>query len=217
MQDLSLNTTKTMSSTEIAELTGKEKSNIHRDIKEQLFFNLYEIDASDLKDGQIQGLTVVLDERGYWKEVLLDKYHTDILVSGYEVKYRAAIVKRWHELEQTTKPKTAGELFMQQAQFMIEQERINAEHDDRLNAIEAKQKVIDRVVHEFTVMAYFNYANLGDLALKESNAIGKKLTKYCKANGYPIGKQPDPRFGYVNSYPEHALVHILKQEGYIPE
>lgn len=66
--------------------------------------------SNGLKDGlnldhqQIQGITITLDERNYWKEVLLDRYHTDILISGYEVKYRAAIVKRWHELEANTPP-----------------------------------------------------------------------------------------------------------------
>jgi phage regulator Rha-like protein len=91
----------TMSSTEIAELTGKEKTNIHRDIKAQLLVGLYGLkDDSYLNDNKIQGITIVIDNRDYWSEVLLDKYHTDILISGYEVKYRAAIVKRWHELEQ---------------------------------------------------------------------------------------------------------------------
>jgi len=91
----------TMSSTEIAELTGKRKNDIHQDIKTQLFIGLYDLkDGGDFHHQQIQGITIVLDNRDYWSEVLLDKYHTDILISGYEVKYRAAIVKRWHELEQ---------------------------------------------------------------------------------------------------------------------
>ncbi len=90
-----------MSSTEIAELTRKQKKHVHQDIKDQLFIGLYDLkDGQDFDHQQIQGITIVLDNRDYWSEVLLDKYHTDILISGYEVKYRAAIVKRWHELEQ---------------------------------------------------------------------------------------------------------------------
>lgn len=91
---------KTMSSTEIAELTGKTKGNVHQDIKTQILKGLYAVeDDRDFNHEQIQGLIIEFDERGYWKEVRLDKYHTDILVSGYEIKYRAAIIKRWHELE----------------------------------------------------------------------------------------------------------------------
>ena len=90
----------TMSSTEIAQLTGKRKNDIHQDIKAQLFIGLYGLkDGGNFHHDKIQGLTVILDNRSYWSEVQLDRYHTDILISGYEVKYRAAIVKRWHELE----------------------------------------------------------------------------------------------------------------------
>ena len=90
----------TMSSTEIARLTGKQKKHVHQDIKEQLFISLY-----DFKDGQefdhvkIQGITIVLDNRGYWQEVLLDHEHTLTLMTGYDVKARHKINKRWLELE----------------------------------------------------------------------------------------------------------------------
>ena len=57
-----------MTSGEIAELLGKEKKAIHREIKEQLFINLYGKDGVDLHHERIQGLTIILDERGYWKE-----------------------------------------------------------------------------------------------------------------------------------------------------
>lgn len=96
-----LNSALTMSSTEIAQLTGKRKNDIHQDIKTQLFIGLYGLkDGGDFHHEKIQGLIVVLDNRDYWSEVFLDKYHADILISGYEVRYRAAIIRRWHELEQ---------------------------------------------------------------------------------------------------------------------
>lgn len=126
LPSLSNSEIKTMSSREIAELTGKEKANVHRDIKSQLLFGLYGLDPSNLNHEQIQGLTIIPDERGYWSEVQLDRYHTDILVSGYEVKYRAKIIKRWHELEnQTQKPKavSTAEMIMLQAQWNLDQER----------------------------------------------------------------------------------------------
>jgi anti-repressor protein len=91
-----------MSSREIAELTGKDIGNIHRDIKAQLVVGLYGADIEDdsnLNHIDIKGVFVNHDKRGYIKEILLNRYHSDILVSGYEVKYRAAIVRRWHELE----------------------------------------------------------------------------------------------------------------------
>jgi hypothetical protein len=93
-------------SSEIVELTRKDIGNVHRDIKSQLMAGLYGIDIKDdsnLNHNKIQGVTVIFDRRGYWGEVRLNRYHADILVSGYEVKYRAAIVKRWHELEEQSR------------------------------------------------------------------------------------------------------------------
>ena len=98
----SLNNGQTMSSREIAELTNKQHTNVLRDIKTQLYAGLYEVefDNSELIYQSIHWLTVVIDDyTKRTKEILLDRYHTDILVSGYDVKYRAAIVKRWYELE----------------------------------------------------------------------------------------------------------------------
>lgn len=30
---------------------------------------------------------------------MLDRKHTDVLITGYSLKYRAAVIERWHELE----------------------------------------------------------------------------------------------------------------------
>ena len=77
-------TTKMMSSTEIADLTGKQKKHIHYDIKLQLLENLYGIkDGQLMNHQQIQGITVVKDNRGYWSEVLLDEYHYKLLIDKY--------------------------------------------------------------------------------------------------------------------------------------
>ena len=125
-----------MSSTEIAQLTGKRKNDIHRDIKAQLFESLYDLkDGANFHHEQIQGLTVVLDNRGYWQDVLLDRYHTDILISGYEVKYRAAIVKRWHELE--NKPLT-----------IVDYARALVETHDKIKALEIEQQITQSVLDE---------------------------------------------------------------------
>ena len=91
---------KTMSSTEIAALVEKEKFNVHRDIKTQILKGLYDLeDDSNLNDKQIQGVTVSMDARGYIQEYHLDKEHTLTLITGYDVKKRHAINKRWLELE----------------------------------------------------------------------------------------------------------------------
>lgn len=81
-----------MSSKEIASLTGKRHDHVVRDIRKML----KALDAPNLGHEEYQELT---DERGYTKEFLLNEELTLTLVSGYNVKMRNAIIKRWKELE----------------------------------------------------------------------------------------------------------------------
>ena len=86
-----------MSSLLIAEITGKERSHINRDIKimcEQLGYPI-------LDDANIQGVTVIKDSRGYIIEILLDKDHALTLITGYDARARMLVNRRWQELEST--------------------------------------------------------------------------------------------------------------------
>lgn len=80
-----------MTSREIAELTGKDHKNIIRDIETTLL--QAEIDA--LKFEHIYIDTQNRSQREY----RLPKRECDLVISGYSVKYRLAIIDRWHELE----------------------------------------------------------------------------------------------------------------------
>ncbi|MDN0128339.1 Rha family transcriptional regulator [Yersinia massiliensis] len=104
--ELVINGVPMMSSEEIATLTGKNKSDVHVDIW-NILKQLYDIDKDDGKNHHIKNQRVVIvngviisaDGRGYISEFLLDRRHTEILISGYDVKRRAAIIDRWHALE----------------------------------------------------------------------------------------------------------------------
>ncbi|BCV67136.1 hypothetical protein TUM17387_24950 [Shewanella carassii] len=88
---VSTNNVPTMSSREIAELTGKTLFNIHRDIK--TMFEQLGKDDSDLKH------LIERDNRGYIKQYNLPRRECEILVCGYDVVRRAAVIDRWLELE----------------------------------------------------------------------------------------------------------------------
>ena len=92
MNDLVNTSTQTMSSKEIAELTGKRHDHVLRDIRNMV----QELDSPKLGDEQYQE---VKDNRGYTAEILLDKELSITLVSGYSVVMRNKIVRRWLELE----------------------------------------------------------------------------------------------------------------------
>lgn len=87
-------TSLTMTSREIAELTGKNHFDVTRDIEKVLF--QAEIDTSKFaaiyKDAQNRNQT----------EYRLPKRECDLVISGYSVKYRLAIIDRWQELENQT-------------------------------------------------------------------------------------------------------------------
>ena len=81
----------TMSSLQIAEITGKQHANVMRDIRET--FIQAEID-------QIKFEAIFLDTYGREQKCYnLPRRECDLVVSGYSVKYRLAIIDRWHELE----------------------------------------------------------------------------------------------------------------------
>lgn len=79
----------TMSSKEIAELTGKRHDHVLVDIRKMLS----EIGSPE-KSGQYKDST-----NRTLPMILLDKNEALCLVSGYNVKMRMAIIKRWQELE----------------------------------------------------------------------------------------------------------------------
>jgi phage regulator Rha-like protein len=114
-KQIKLNETATMTSLEIAELTGKQHSHVMRDIESTLKELCQVSDDSDpqskvglrLHDGiseymkPFEGTYKHHTGMGYQNRpmYILPKFECDLVISGYSVKYRAAIIKRWHELE----------------------------------------------------------------------------------------------------------------------
>lgn len=82
--------TLTMSSREIAELTGKEHKNVIRTIKDLL--------AAEILDAQIEPLK--FEYRGQWFDYYeLNKRDSLVLVARLSPEFTAHIVDRWQELE----------------------------------------------------------------------------------------------------------------------
>lgn len=91
------NTTLTMSSREIAELTGKEHRNVMRDIRSML-----EALGEDVLSFE------QMSQDSYGRPLTIFNLPNDLtitLVSGYNIQMRYAITKRWMELEAQQAPK----------------------------------------------------------------------------------------------------------------
>ncbi|HHZ3184014.1 TPA: transcriptional regulator [Yersinia enterocolitica] len=104
--ELVVNGAPMMGTKEIAKMTEKRPADVIRDVWVMLE-SLYGIskDNANLRNYKNQQVTLVtgviacIDSRGFVSEFLLDRRHSEILVSGYDVKRRAAIIDRWHALE----------------------------------------------------------------------------------------------------------------------
>lgn len=87
----SQNVARTMSSREIADLTGKRHPDVKRDIQSM---------ASELQEDVSIFARIYLDSMNREQtEYLLDREHTDCLLTGYSAAMRMAVIKRWRELE----------------------------------------------------------------------------------------------------------------------
>ncbi len=115
--------TLTMSSREIAELTGKNHADVMRDIR-----NI----SNELGQSIFAESSYINSQNKQQPEYLLNKENTLLLVSGYSVSLRQAIIRRWQDLEakqQHQLPQTYKEALI----ALVAQVEINEE----------QQKVID--------------------------------------------------------------------------
>lgn len=86
----------TMSSLLIAEITGKNHADVMRDIRNTL-------EQAEIGESKFAG-TYTDSQNKARPCYLLPRRECDLVISGYSVKYRLAIIDRWHELEARPQP-----------------------------------------------------------------------------------------------------------------
>jgi Rha family phage regulatory protein len=99
MNTLPIMQTLTMTSREIAELTGKEHKNVLRDIENMIIDLQEDSENSNLSSGIKSSSYKVEGQQREYPQYELDFDNTMCLVSGYSTKLRMRIIKRWRELE----------------------------------------------------------------------------------------------------------------------
>ena len=123
----------TMTSKEISELTGKRHADVMRDIK-----NLtQQIENQNERSFALVGY---VDPKGEKRPMyVLTKKETLLLISGYNVNLRMAIIDRWEELEiqnQFRLPQTFSEALILAGNLAKENETLQIEQ--KINAPKAK-------------------------------------------------------------------------------
>ena len=127
----------TMSSLEIAELTGKQHKNVLVDIRKMMDYlgiNSAEFTAQ-YKDSI--GRSLVMFN--------LPKRETLILVSGYSVTMRARIIDRWQELEEKQTPATP-KTYIEALEKLLESEKEKLVLKEELKAAEPKVEFVNNYV-----------------------------------------------------------------------
>lgn len=203
----------TMTSREIAELTGKEHKNVLADIRGMLD-GLGQASAdfsADLPDGlgRLQ------------PAFRLPKRETLILVSGYSVAMRAKIIDRWQELEAgAPKPVALTTLEILSLAMESEKGRLLA-LEQRDHAIATKAQIGSR--REASAMATASAAKREVSRLKAElgrhqthativaveKATGQQfhwlpLRRWCTEHNIQPASVPDPRYGEVKAWPADA-------------
>jgi len=136
-QPIALSNNLTMSSREIADLTGKQHSNVLRDIKNMM--EELKRDDSVLNDELYHGYTDEKDGRGYISIIRLNRHLTETLVTGYSVILRSKVIQRLHELEAQQTPKPPGN-YVEALEALLAAEK---EKQLALEKIEAQQRAIE--------------------------------------------------------------------------
>ena len=177
-----INNQPTMSSLEIAKLTGKRHKNVLRDIRNML--EKLKLDESSFRCSY-------LDSTGRTLPCFnIPRIECDILISGYSILYRAKIINRWHELENVNKPKPMSlrESYLALAKAEEEKEHLAL-------ALENKTIQLDESKQWLSIK---RVAQLNGLSWKELN--WRELKAVGQATGYATRKIFDANYGMVNAY-----------------
>ena len=130
----------TMTSREIAELTGKSHNHVMRDIRAMM----EELEESPNLDSVCKSTTYTGSNGQSYNQYELDKDTCLTLLLGYDAVARMKVVKRWQELEaKVQKPMTQIELILATAQVLADVEKrlvATEEHNKQVQGAVAKHE-----------------------------------------------------------------------------
>lgn len=192
----------TISSREIADITGKRHSNVLESIRKME-------PAWEKVNGLKFQLVEYIDSKGEKRpEYILNKTESMYIGSKFNDEARAKLVVRWETLEiekQQIKPLSQLEIIAQSAQILIEQDKRIGNLESKINKIENQSKT---TLDYFTIAGYATLHNI-DCPLSVASKFGRMATKLCNENNIPMDEVPDPRFGRVKTYPVYILDNLF--------
>ena len=208
----------TMSSRDIAELTGKEHKNVCRVIRDLI--------SDHILDAQLEPLK--FEYRGQWFDYYeLSKRDSFVVVARLSPEFTAHIVDRWQELEQKLNPvfnlpqdlpsalRALADTYeqLQQAQFEreiavktkvhISDKKTATAMATASNAVQENQRLKDQIGQSKK-----NATVLAVERLTSNTYTWQPLNKWCEAHGIKPQKVHDERYGKINTYPFQAWMDV---------
>ena len=208
----------TMSSRDIAELTGKEHKNVCRVIRDLI--------SDRILDAQLEPFK--FEYRGQWFDYYeLSKRDSFVVVARLSPEFTAHIVDRWQELEQKLNPvfnlpqdlpsalRALADTYeqLQQAQFEreiavktkvhISDKKTATAMATASNAVQENQRLKDQIGQSKK-----NATLLAVERLTSNTYTWQPLNKWCEAHGIKPQKVHDERYGKINTYPFQAWMDV---------
>lgn len=153
---LSTQVTATMSSREIAEITDKRHPDVKRDI---------EVMLGQLQEDVSKFARIYFDSMNRQQtEYLLDKEHTECLITGYSAVLRMKVIKRLHELESQNQLPTDYLSALKALTVEVEERQ---KLEQTLSIAAPKAEFVDHYVTATGLMGFREVAKL--LKVKESD------------------------------------------------
>jgi phage antirepressor YoqD-like protein len=137
----------TMTSREIAELTGKEHKHVIRDIRALL--DELGKDGSDLNheiDGpKLDHPQEDKDLRGYTTCFHLNRELTETLLTGYSASARLKVIRRWHDLEEQARNPITALSRLDLLKLALDSEEQRLQLEIKVEALAPKAEALDRL------------------------------------------------------------------------
>jgi Rha family phage regulatory protein len=192
------NTNVTMTSREIAELTGKNHADVLRDIRNML--ETLDLGQSSFADSYFNSQN---KEQPMFR-LLYDE--TICLLTGYDTKARMKVIKRWQELEQSNKPVLPA-TYVQALEALLESEK---QKEALLLDNELKTKTIENQAHKLDESSKWSSVKRME-AFYKLKFNWRELKKYSDNNNYETPKVQDANYpAGVNTYHEDVWMEVYQ-------
>ena len=126
---------------------------------------------------------------------------------NFKLEFIEAFNNMERQIKEVAKPLSSAEMFLQNAQLMVE-------HDKRISNVESELHILK--AQTTTRPDYFTIVGYGTLHhvsvnLRQASILGRRASELCKRRNLSTDRIPDPRFGEVKMYPREVLDEVFEQ------